>query len=210
MEPQTLQAEVREKSGKGPARQLRMRGLIPAIFYGPGTEPVKLSVRPNELQKILSGAYGRNQTIELTHGSTKSLALVRDLAIDPVTREILHADFYSVAKDRPVEAVVPFEITGRAIGVQKGGFVRKPFRTLPVRAFPQDVPAAITVDLGPYDIGQVVMVKDLPLPKGVEVTYAQERRVVFIDAKERKRREVEEEAPAPGAAAAAPAAPAAT
>jgi large subunit ribosomal protein L25 len=212
MEAQTLSAEVRTKSGKGPARQLRMRGMIPAIFYGPGTEPVKLSVRPDELAKLLTGPYGRNQLIELTFGSTKGLALVRDIAIDPVSRELRHVDLYSVAKDRAVDAVVPFDTTGRSIGAQKGGFIRKPFRSLPVRAFPQDVPASIIVDISPYDIGTAVTVKDLPLPSGVKVTYAEDRRLVFIDAKERKRRDVEEETPAAGAAApgAAPAAPAAT
>src|SRR5690606_28862399 len=104
MEPQTLQAEVREKSGKGPARQLRMRGLIPAIYYGPGTEPQKLAVSPLELEKTLMGAYGRNQLIELSIGGEKKLALVRDLAINPVSRELRHADFYAVARDRKVEA----------------------------------------------------------------------------------------------------------
>jgi large subunit ribosomal protein L25 len=211
MEPQTLQAEVRQKGGKGPARQLRTRGLIPAIYYGPGTEPVKLSVSPHELAKALSGSFARNQTIELSIGGAKHLAVVRDLAIDPLSRELRHADFYAVAKDRKVDAVVPFEITGRALGVQKGGAIRKPFRTLPVRAFPQDIPAKVVLDVSPFDIGTIITVKDLPLPKGVEVTYAPERRVLFVDAKERKKRDLDEETPAAGApaAGAAPAAAAA-
>jgi large subunit ribosomal protein L25 len=189
MEAQTLQAEVREKSGKGPARQLRVRGLIPAIFYGPGTEPTKLAVSPVELHKALSGAYGRNQLLALSVGGESKLAIIRDLAIDPVTREILHADFYGVARDRKVNTVVPFETQGRALGVQKGGFLRKVYRELPIRAFPQDVPAAIVLDVSPIDIGGIVRVQDLPLAQGVEVTYPAERRVLFIDAKERKKAE---------------------
>ncbi len=186
MEAQTLQAEVREKSGKGPARQLRVRGLTPAIYYGPGTEPMKLAVSPLELQKALSGAYGRNQVLELSLGGETKLALVRDLAIHPVTRAILHADFYAVARDRKVETKVPFEAQGRALGVQKGGFLRKVYRDLPVRAFPQDVPASIVLDVASLDIGGVVRVQDLPLDPGVEVTYPADRRVLFIESKERK------------------------
>lgn len=197
MEAQTLQAEVREKSGKGPARQLRVRGLIPAIFYGPGTEPMKLAVSPIELHKALSGAHGRNQLLELALGDEKRLGVIRDLAIDPVTRSILHADFYAVARDRKIQTVVPFESQGRALGVQKGGFLRKVYRDLPVRAFPQDVPASIVVDVSSLDIGGVVRVQDLPLPAGLEVVYPAERRVLFIDAKERKKAE---EAAAPAAA----------
>jgi large subunit ribosomal protein L25 len=207
MEPQTLQAEVREARGKGPARQLRSRGLIPAIFYGPGKEPITLALNPADLSKALSGAYARNQVIELDiKGKGKELALVRDLEVHPLSRELLHADFYSVAKDRAVTTRVPFEHEGRSAGVVKGGFLRKFFRDLPVRAFPQNVPAKIVVDVSPLEINEGVLVKDLKLPAGVEVVYPPERRVLNIDAKERKRME-EEETPAPGAAAATAAAP---
>jgi large subunit ribosomal protein L25 len=205
MEAQTLSAEVRHKGGKGPARQLRMRGLIPAIFYGPKTEPVKLAVSPADLMKLLSGPFGRNQIIEVGWGGQKQLAVVKDLAIDPLTRVPLHVDLYGVARDRKLETIVPFETQGRALGVQKGGFLHKLFRELPVRAFPQDVPSTIVLDVAPFDIGSIVKVGDLPLPSGVEVIYPPERRVVLVEAKERKRAEAEEEA-APTPAAATPAA----
>lgn len=200
MEPQTLQAEVRQKGGKGPARQLRMRGLIPAIFYGPGKDPVKLQVSPKALEKLLTGAYGRNQVLELTWGDEKALAIVKDLEVDPVTRRLLHADFYAVAEDRAVQTKVPFETKGRALGVQKGAAMRKLFRELPVRAFPQDVPAAIVLDVTPLDMGAVVKVEDLQLPEGVEVTFSPNRRVLLIEAKERKKAGAagEEEAAAAG------------
>lgn len=206
MEPQTLSAEVRQKGGKGPARQLRARGQVPAVFYGPGTEPMKLAVSPLDLEKTLTGEYGRNQLLELDIGGDKRLALVRDLDVDPVTRRVMHVDFYGVARDRKVDATVPFESQGRALGVHRGGFLRKVYRDLPVRAFPQDVPAAIIVDVSPLDIGDVVKVSDLPLPPGVAVRYPAERRLLFIDAKERKRAEEEEAAPGAPAAAATPAA----
>lgn len=193
MEAQTLSAEVRETSGKGPARQLRNRGLIPAIFYGPGVETQKVSVPPADLEKILSGAHGRNQLIELDIAGTKQLVLVRDVAINPVTRELRHADFYAVTRDRKMDAVVPLATTGRSVGVQKGGHLRKLFRELPVRAFPQDFPAVIEVDISNLDVNEIVRVQDLPLPEGVEVTFSPERRVIAIEAKERKKADEEEE-----------------
>src|SRR5690349_21745968 len=112
METQTLKAEVRELSGKGPARQLRMKGLIPAVFYGPGKTPTNLSVAPDALRKILSGAYGRNQVVELQIDGRSELSLVRDLEIHPLTRAVLHADFYAVSLERPVRANVPFSTRG--------------------------------------------------------------------------------------------------
>lgn len=203
MEAKTLKAEVRNVSGKGPARQLRKRGLIPAIFYGPGLDPVKLTVSPAAVERAITKEYGRNQLLELEIDGDKSLALVNDLEVDPVTRRLLHVDFYAIAKDRAVTTHVPFKTKGRALGVQKGAKLRRLFRELPVRAFPQDVPAAITVDVAPFDMGHVMKVQDLELPSGVEVTFAPTRRILLIEAKETKVIEDEEET---AAAAAAPAA----
>lgn len=201
MEAQTLTAEVRSLSGKGPARELRRNGKIPAVFYGPGKTPTKLSVSPEELTRALSSAYGRNQVIELAVGSQKELAIVRDLEIHPVSGVLLHADFYSVDQDRPIQTKVRFDVEGRALGVQKGGVLRKLFRVLPVRANPQDVPDRILVEAGPLDLGAIVMVKDLELPAGVTVTYPPERRVVLIEAKERRRGKDDDETSAEGESA---------
>ncbi|MEC7519428.1 MAG: 50S ribosomal protein L25 [Myxococcota bacterium] len=196
MEAKTLSAEVRELRGKGPARQLRNRGLIPAVFYGPDTETVSISCSPVALEKLLSGKYARNQVIELDIAGDKKLAVVKDLEVDPVSRELLHADFYAVSEERPVTTTVPFETKGRALGVQKGAAMRKLYRELPVRAFPQNVPDAIVLDVAPLDLGAVVRVADLKLDEGVEVTYPPTRRVLMIEAKERKKKADEEEAAA--------------
>ena len=84
MDAKTLSAEVREHRGKGPARQLRNRGLIPAVFYGPETETVAISCSPVELERLITGKYARNQLIELEVAGDKKLAVVKDLEVDPV------------------------------------------------------------------------------------------------------------------------------
>lgn len=201
MEIQTLKAEVRESSGKGPARQLRARGLIPAVFYGPGKSPTNLSVGPDALAKILSGPYGRNQLVELDIAGTKELALVRDLAVEPVTRELLHADFYSVSTEREVHTKVPFTTRGRAIGVQKGGKLRVIYRELPVIGTPDKIPSSIEIDVSGLDTAEAVRVKDVPMPEGVRVDFPGERIVASIESKEKEAAAGEDEE----AAAASPA-----
>ncbi len=189
MEAVTLQAEVRETRGKGPARQLRMRGLIPAVFYGPGAEPVTLQLDPAPLRAAITGEYGRNQVLELAFGDQKSLAVVKDIAVHPVSRDVLHVDFYAAAKDRPLRAEVPFLTTGRALGVQKGGAMHKRFRSLPIKACPQDVPSKIVLDVAKLDLGANVTVADLKVPEGVEIALPPTRRVLMIDAKERAKKD---------------------
>lgn len=208
MEAQTLKAEVRNGSGKGPARQLRMRGLIPAVFYGPDKKPMNLTVSPGDVAKAVSGVYGRNQIVELDlGGGKKELAVVRDLATDPLSRKPVHVDFYAVALDRPVRAKVPFHANGRAKGVAEGGVLHKIFRELPVFGPPGAIPADVTVDVTPLGMHQGIKVKDISLAGGVSISLPPERNLVVVTTKEKEK--PEEEAGAPGAAPAAGAAAAA-
>jgi large subunit ribosomal protein L25 len=204
MEKQTLPAEVRTLRGKGPARQLRFGGKIPAVLYGPGGETKSISIDPTLLTKVLTTPYRRNQLIELDISGAKELATVRDLDVHPTSREVRHADFYRVSLDRPAVYEVPVRTTGRSKGVVKGGEIRQHFRTLPVRVVPDKVPSEIVINVENLDMLESVRVKDLVLEAG-EIVLPAERAVVLCTAEQRKL----EEEPAPGAAAAAPAAAAA-
>ena len=106
METTTLQAEVRDSRGKGPARRLRAQGQVPGVFYGPGLEPTPLTLSPKELEKALRGERGRNVVFKLSVGGKDELAMVKDVSTDPVSQELLHVDLYRVFEDKelPIEA----------------------------------------------------------------------------------------------------------
>ena len=53
MEQFELKATVRKTTGNSPARELRRGGHIPAILYGPQTEPIMLAVDNKELEQVL-------------------------------------------------------------------------------------------------------------------------------------------------------------
>ena len=180
METQALTAEVREERGKGPARRLRAAGKLPAVLYGPGMESVALTVSPKEITTILQSERGRNTVLRLQYGGKEKLAMVRDLAQDPVSYELLHIDFYKVDLDREVHCPIPFSTTGRAIGVQKGGLLNVTARTVPVRSTPDKIPASIVHDISGLDIHQTVTVADLDLPEGVTPTLKSKQTLVVI------------------------------
>jgi large subunit ribosomal protein L25 len=204
MQTQALTAEVRHEGGKGPSRQLRMKGLIPAVFYGPGTEPTRLAVSPKDLRKALSTDLGRNQVIELSIAGKKELALVRDLQIHPVERDVIHVDFYRVELGRAVLVDVPFETKGKAVGVTEGGELHVIFRRIPVKALPDKVPVKIVVEVSHLAIGDVIHVKEVAVPEGVTIALGPERTVVACAA---ERKYVEEEVAPVAGAAAVPGAP---
>jgi large subunit ribosomal protein L25 len=180
METTKLQAEVRASRGKGPARRLRAEGKVPAVVYGPGVSPTALSVSPKDLAKALGSERGRNVVFSLSFDGNEVLAMVRDLAVDPVTRSVLHADFYRVTEDLEIHVVVPVTTHGRAVGVQRGGSMKVSFREVPVRTRPGIIPASIHIDVAKLDIGQTITVAGLELPEGVVVTLPPKQTVVTI------------------------------
>ncbi len=195
MEAQTLQAEVRGTRGKGPARQLRKGGQLPAVLYGKGVENTALSVSPKAFIGALKSEYGHNAVIELhltggESGETRVQTMVKDIQVHPVTRSPLHVDFYAVSEDQLVTVSVPFRTYGRALGVQKGGKLQVVFRELPVRCRPADIPSVIEVDVAPLDMGAVFTVDQLDLPQGVTVQLDPTRRLILLG---EDRRKVEED-----------------
>jgi large subunit ribosomal protein L25 len=166
-------------------------------------------VSPGEVTKLLSGEYGRNQIVTLEFGGGTELAVVRDLEIDPMSRKILHVDFYSVSRERNVKTRVPFIAHGRAAGVAAGGVLRVIYRHLPVEGAPDKIPAKIEVDVTTLDMHQTIRVKDLQLPAGVSVAYPPERPVISVETKEKEIVEDADAAAAGAPAAAGAAAPAA-
>ena len=204
METTTLQAEVRDSRGKGPARRLRAQGKIPGVFYGPGVEPTPLTLSPKELSKALRGERGRNVVFKLSVDGKDELAMVKDVTTDPVSQELLHVDLYRIFEDKVLEIDVPFHANGRAQGVVMGGVLNVTRRTLPVRTTPANIPVSIDVDVTHLNLKDTISVEQVSLPEGVECTLAPKLTLVII-LEPRKATAAEEAEDAAAAAAAAPA-----
>ena len=199
MEAMTLSARPRIARGKGAARQTRMKARLPGVLYGPQRDAQPLDVAPHDLQKALAGEYGRNQLLALDIEGQSELAVIKEIDVHPVTRSLMHVDFYAVGKDTPIRVNVPLETKGRAVGVQKGGKLRLVYRDAPIRAVPAAIPAKIVIDVAALDLGETVQAKDLPLPDGVVVELPPTKNMVVIEAKEQPKPDEEETGPAEGA-----------
>src|SRR5581483_2640564 len=92
-EASTLSAQKRDQSGKGPARRLRAKGLIPAVCYGPYDKPLHVAVDPLAIQKAIATPLKFNTVIELQIDGEKRTVLFKDYEKDPVEGTMLHADF---------------------------------------------------------------------------------------------------------------------
>jgi len=212
----TLTARVRDGAGKGSARRLRSEGLVPAVVYGRHLEaPVHIAVDPVEVKKAITTPHRLNTLLSLKlDGQPERLVLLKDYQQDPVSREMLHADFIDVRENEQVKVNVPLVLTGRPVGVTEGGILSQSRRELEVYALPAAIPEQIEADVSAMKIAQSLHINDVKLPQGVRVkshvnfTIA----VVSVPEKEEVVAPVAAATPvagAPGAPGAAEAAPAA-
>jgi large subunit ribosomal protein L25 len=170
MERPVLTAEIREEIGKGGARKLRAKGLIPAIFYGPRSKTIPLVIDAKELGKTLQTEAGENVLIDLDihkgDRSERKVVMVKDVQIDPLQRTTLHTDFYEVAMDEMVTVEVPIHLVGRPEGTKMGGILDQIRRVIQIQCLPGDIPKRIDVDVSPLKIGDSIHVQDIKVEKG--------------------------------------------
>jgi large subunit ribosomal protein L25 len=173
MEQVALEGFLRQASGKGGARSLRRAGNIPAIFYAPGVDSMAIYVAKLSLEKILTNQASENTLFQLTikgnNQETVKTVMLKELQKNPVSREILHADFYEVSLTKEIDVTVGLKVLGMAPGVEKGGILQETSRELEIRCLPTHIPDYIEVDVSALDIGDSIHVQDLRLPEGIRV-----------------------------------------
>ena len=199
----TLDAVKREGRGKNEASRLRASGQIPAVVYGSkkqGKTPegVALAVDPKAVLRILHSDSGANTLINLRVDGTEARVMVKEYQLDPVTHQLLHADFYALAMDKEITVTVPIVLKGESRGVkQQGGIVDFVTREIEVQCLPTDIPEHIDVDISELMLHQGIRVRDLP--KSDKWTPVSEPDMMIVHVVTVK----VEETPAPEAAAAA-------
>lgn len=211
MSLQKLNASLRKRPGKGPARRLRSQGQVPAVLYGRGVETTPIAVDPRALVKALAGPKRTNTVLELSIAGLKEpcTAMVKDHQYDPVSRELLHVDLYAVNTEAKIKAEVPLEVIGRSAGEQLGGTMSKLYRRIPVECMPLDIPESVKVDVTPLNVNETLAAKDIAMPENVTLLLSEKAPVVTILAKRVEVETTEEGEEGAEGEAAADAAPAA-
>jgi len=165
----SLEATLRNDTGKGVARKLRAAGQIPANVYGPEHEPLNVAVDPETLTRIFKDSGNRNMLVDVQVDGQAITCMVREVQRHPVSRDILHVDFYRVGDERPIVVDVPVVTTGRPAGAQLGGRIRLVRRSLKATCLPKDIPASFEVDVSPLNIGDIIMAFEVSMPDGVSL-----------------------------------------
>jgi len=204
----TLDVIKREGRGKNEARRLRAAGRIPGVVYGQRRgdklpEGVPVAVDPKAVLHILHSESGANTLITLKLDGGESRVMVKEYQLDPVTHQLLHADFYQLAMDRAITVTVPVLVKGEPKGAKlQGGMLDFVTRELQVQCLPTDIPESIPVDVSELMLHQAIRLRDLP--ENPKWTALNDPETMLVHVVMPKAEEVAAPAEAEAAAAAAP------
>ncbi len=173
----TITAISREGTGKGPARRLRVQGMIPAAVYGEGGEASAVAINAKELATILRSKTGQNTIfkLDLPQGDGEPAnVIIKDYQVDPVKGRLLHADLMRLSMTTLTRVNVSIETLGEPVGVKSdGGILEVQLREVEVECLPGDIPHHLQVDVTNLRIGDHVTAADL--------LYDREKVKLFVD-----------------------------
>lgn len=173
--------EVKKKKVK----ILRAEGIVPCVLYGPKIKPVDLQVSEKELSATYKEA-GASTLVSLDMGEKdkKHIMLIHDIQKHPVTRQILHADFYELPLDKEITLSVDLILDGEAPGAyEEGGTLVQNTYEVEITALPTKLPPELHVDVSSLlHIEDALHINNIAVPEGVKIINEDEETIAFVEA----------------------------
>ncbi len=170
-----ITAEPRTEFGKGPARQIRRAGRVPAVLYGHHSEPKHMTLPGHE---VLMAMRTPNVLIRLEGlPGGAQLALPKAVQRDPIKGWVEHLDLLLVRRGEKVTVDVPVVVIGE---IAPGGLLDQQLVQVEVKAEATNIPQSIEVSVEGMDIGFAVHARDLKLPSGVTLEEEPDLLVVHV------------------------------
>ncbi len=203
-----LEAQRRERAGKGAARAIRRENRVPAVIYGAGQPPVSISLDYNRTNQLIYAGRFLTTLFEIDLDGEKVRALPRDYQLDPVSDKPVHVDFLRLVAGAKVRVEVPVHFENQDIcpGLKKGGTLNIVRHTVEMMVPADNIPEFITGDLSKTDMGESLHISAFNIPEGCVPTIAdRDFTVATIAIPSGYKEAVEADAAAEAAAAATPA-----
>jgi len=160
----TITVETRETRGKNEARRLRVRGLVPAVVYGTGNDPVAVAINPKEVTNILKSRSGHNTIFDIDIQGSKAPVMIVDWQHEPLKMRLLHVDLKRIDLTKKIVVKVPVHTHGDPVGVKvQGGQHEIITREIEIECLPDDIPESFNMEVSALSIGQSIRASEIPL-----------------------------------------------
>ena len=179
---QTLKAETRKRTGSGVLKQMRREGSLPSVIYGTGSENLNIKINAKELTDLLAHSASESILVDLEiDGGASQPAFLQATQHNPVSGDLLHADFLAVTKGMKITASIPVEVHGEPVGIKSGGVIEQLVRDLEISCSPKDLPERIEASIEHLEVGDSLSLGELEIPEGVEVFLAPDVLVAIVN-----------------------------
>lgn len=175
----SLTLDKRTTLGKQ-VRALRRSGKIPAVIHNHGKESIVVEAPIVAITKVYESA-GRHHAVDLTVGSDKYLAIIKDVDLDPYKNTLRHVVFDALHQNEKVKTEVPIRLEGDSAAEKAGLMLLPQLEALEIEATPRNLPDVIVVNIEALeDIGDRILVSDITPPKDVTVVTDAEHPIVSV------------------------------
>ena len=185
-----LNVDIRKEHGTSAARRTRLQNKVPAVVYHSGIEAIPLSVDKTSLNKALRTGQ---MIFEVNVEDKNQFVLVKEIQYHPVTDEIIHIDFQKVKEDEKISLEVAVRSSGEAQGVKLGGLLVQMLNSVTIKCKPAEIPEFLEIDVTDMEMNTNLFVKDIILPKDVEMLTAEDIAVVSVQEPKQEKEEVAED-----------------
>ncbi len=164
-----IEAEARDRAGKGAARASRRAGLIPSVIYGDKKPPVPIAIDALRLKLLLRDPGYATFLYDIKVGDANHRALARDVQYDPVTDQVIHVDFLRVSERTTITVEVPVQFINdeESPGLKVGGVLNVVRYTIEVVCRADSIPEKLICDLTGTELGDSIHISAIELPEGV-------------------------------------------
>ena len=167
-----LKASTRERVGKGAARDLRRKGLIPAVIYGDKKPPVAIAIPYKDAMMNIHAGGFLSTVINVEVDGKNHKVIPRDYQLDPVRDFALHVDFLRIGKGTRLTIEVPVHFLNEeeSPGLKRGGVLNIVRHTVEVICPADAIPESFEIDLTGSDVGDSFHISSITLPEGAAPT----------------------------------------
>ena len=193
MEKVVLEAVRREVVGKQ-VKALRRQGKLPAVMYGSGIDATPITLDLHETSRLMHN-LSSSALINISLDGNLYPTLVREKQRNYLRGNFIHLDFLVVSMTEKLRTSVAVELVGESPAVEQfSALLVQNVNELEVECLPQDLPEVLTVDVSSLkEIGDSILVRDMPVPENVEILAEPETAIVIAAAQELPEEEEEEE-----------------
>jgi large subunit ribosomal protein L25 len=165
-----IDAELRQRVGKGAARAVRRESRVPAVIYGGGQAPVSISLDHNRTTQLIYAGHFLTTVFDIKIGGEVIRAIPRDYQLDPLRDKPVHVDFLRLTANSTIRVEVPVHFINQEAspGIKQGGSLNIVRHSVEMVVPADNIPDGLTADLTGLGMNDALKIGAIKLPAGTK------------------------------------------